>query len=126
MAPSNLAGEALWVPLGVEGGDVALHDGLLTPLAARGKLLVVALPAEGLVVLLVEALGAKVLATERAEEVLRVPGLVQGAHHSLGQEGEGEVNTIHPTAPVGAQRRPGHMLTGFPMEVLMLHVGVIL
>ncbi len=75
------------MPLSIEGRDVALHYGLLTPLAAWGKLLVVALATKCLVVLLVETLRTKVLATERAEEMLRMPGFVQSTHHSLGGEG---------------------------------------
>ena len=71
------------MPLGTEGRHVALHDGLVTALAAGGKLLVVALSAEGFAVLLMEAIGSEVLAAERAEKVLWVPGLVQGTHHPL-------------------------------------------
>lgn len=76
------------MPLGIEGRDETLHDGLVTALAARGVVVIVTLPAEGLVVLLVETVCAKLLATECAEEVLRMPSLVQGTHHSL--EGVGE------------------------------------
>lgn len=71
------------MPLGAESGDEALHDGFLATLAARGKLLIVALAAEGLAVLLVETLRAKVLATQSTEEVLLVPGLVQSTEHTL-------------------------------------------
>ena len=73
----NLAAEALGVPLGAEGGDESLHYGLLTPLAARSKLLIVALPAECLPVFLVVAFSSEIFATQRAEEVLLVPSLVQ-------------------------------------------------
>lgn len=77
------------MPLGVEGSDEALHDGLVTPLAVRSVVLVVALAAECLAVLLVETLGTKLLATQRAEEVFWVPRLVQGTHHSLHVQGQG-------------------------------------
>ena len=76
-SPSHLAAEALGVPLGAEGSDEPLHDGLVTPLAVRGKPLVVALPTEGLALLLVETLSSKVFPAESAEEVLFVPGLAQ-------------------------------------------------
>ena len=77
------------MPLGVDGSDETLHDGLVTATTARGKLLVVALPAEGLAVLLVETLRPKVLATQRAEEVFGMPRTIQGPHHTLrGERGE--------------------------------------
>ena len=81
--PPHLAGEALWMPLCIHGRDEALHDGSITPLATRSILLIIALPTKCLGVFLVESLGSKVLPTQRAEEMLRVPGLVQGTHHSL-------------------------------------------
>ena len=71
------------MPLGAEGGDETLHDGLLTPLTARGKLLVVALPTEGLAIFLVETFRAKVFPTESAEEVFLVPRLAEGAKDTL-------------------------------------------
>jgi len=77
------------MPLGIEGRDEALHDGLGAAPAARGVLLIVALTAIGLVVLLVESLTAKTLATERAEEMLWMPGFVQSTHHPL-REREGK------------------------------------
>ena len=79
------------MPLGVYGSDETLHDSLVTATTARSKLLVVALPAEGLAVLLVEPFRPKVLATQRAEEVLGMPRTIQGPHHTLrGERGEGE------------------------------------
>ena len=68
-----LAGEALRVPLSIDGSNEALHDGLVTPTTARSKLLIVALAAKGLAVFLVETLRTKVLATQRAEKVLGMP-----------------------------------------------------
>lgn len=77
------------MPLGVYGSDETLHDSLVTATTARSKLLVVALPAEGLAVLLVEPFRPKVLATQRAEEVLGMPRTIQGPHHTLrGERGE--------------------------------------
>lgn len=78
-----LAGEALWMPLGIDCSDEALHDGLVTASATRGKLLVVTLSAEGFAVFLVETFSSKVLATQSAEEVLRMPGPIQSSHHTL-------------------------------------------
>jgi hypothetical protein len=78
------------VPLGVDGGDETLHDGLVTATTAWSKLLVIALPAEGLAVFLVEPLSPKVLAAKRAEEVLRMPRTIQGPHHTLKGGGEME------------------------------------
>lgn len=60
---TNLAREAFWVPLGIDGCDEALHDGLVTATTARSKLLIVALSAECLAVFLVEPLCPKMLAT---------------------------------------------------------------
>ena len=105
---SHLAAEALRVPLGAQGCHVALHDGLVAALAAGGKLLVVALSAEGLAVLLVETLGPKVLAAEGAEEVLRVPGLVQGTHHTLRERERGEIG--------GTWIYSGTLLKGHPCD----------
>ena len=81
------------MPLGIDGSDESLHNGLVTAPAAWSKLLIVALTAEGLAILLVETLRSKVLATQRAEEVFRMPCTIQGPHHTLkggGREGEGE------------------------------------
>ena len=69
--------------MGIQCSDEPLHDGFLTPLAVGGKLLVVALPAEGFRILLMESLRSKVLSTQRAEEVLWVPRLIQCSHHTL-------------------------------------------
>ena len=71
------------MPLGIHGSDETLHNGSLTSLATRSILLVVALPTEGLPVLLMETLRTKVLTTQSAEEMLRMPSLVQCTHYSL-------------------------------------------
>ena len=64
------------MPLGINGGDEAFHDGFVTTPTAWSKLLVIALTAKGLAVLLVESLRTKVFTTQRAEEVFRMPGPV--------------------------------------------------
>ena len=71
------------MPLGIQCSDEPLHDGFLTPLAVGGKLLVVALPAEGFRILLMEPLWSKVLPTQGTEEVLWMPRLIQCSHHTL-------------------------------------------
>lgn len=79
------------MPLRIESSYEALHDGFVATLAAWGIVLVVALATEGLPVFLVEAVRTKLLAAQRAEEVLRVPGFVQGTHDPLegGEKVEG-------------------------------------
>lgn len=81
-----LAREALGVPLSIQSRDEALHDGLVTALAAWGVVLVIALPTEGLALLFMETFRTKLLSTESAEEVFWMPCLVQGTHHSLEEE----------------------------------------
>lgn len=81
--PTDLAREALGVPLGIKSSYEALHDGFVTALAARGIVLIVALATERLLVFLMESIRAKLLATQRTEEMLRVPGFFQCTHHTL-------------------------------------------
>ena len=83
---SHLAAKALWMPLGAEGGHKPFHDCPLTALTPRGKLLIVALRTVRLAVLLMETLGPKVLATQSAKEVLRMPSLAQSSHAALEEE----------------------------------------
>lgn len=71
------------MPLSIKGSDKSFHDGLVTPLAARSIVLIVALLAVCLPIFLMKALRSKLPPTEGAEKVLRVPSLVQGSHHSL-------------------------------------------
>jgi hypothetical protein len=95
LAVLYLAREALWVPLGVECSDEALHDGLVTAFATRSIVFIVALTTERLSILLMETIRAKLLTTQGAEEMLRVPCLVQGTHHPLqggGDRGHGLIS----------------------------------
>ncbi len=72
-----MADEALRMPLCVERSDVVVHDRPLTAFAARREHAEVVLATECLAVLLVESVFAELAAALRAEEVLRMPGLVQ-------------------------------------------------
>lgn len=74
------------MPLGVEGGDVVLHDGSVAATALGSEHVVVVVFAVGLAILLVEALVAEGVAALAAEEVLRVPRLVQRRHAFLSAE----------------------------------------
>ncbi len=78
-----LAREALWVPLGIESCNKAFHDGLAAALTARGVVLVVTLATVRLAVLFMETVRTKLPPAERAEEMLRMPRLVQSPHHLL-------------------------------------------
>lgn len=80
---ANLAGEALGMPLGVDGRDKALHDGFVTTSTTRSKLLIVTLATKGLSILLVKSFSAKVLTTQCAEEMLGMPRPVKSSHHTL-------------------------------------------
>lgn len=74
------ADEALGVPLAIEGRDVVLGDGTVAASALGGKQLEVIFLTEGLPILVMKAPFPKLLATLGAEEVLRVPCLVQGSY----------------------------------------------
>lgn len=71
------------MPLAVQRRYVVLHDGAVAAAALRCEHIEVVLPAVRLAVPLVEALLAELLAALGAEEVLRVPGLLQGGHAFL-------------------------------------------
>lgn len=73
------------MPLGVEGGDVVLHDGGVASATLGGEHVEVVVPAVGLAVLLVEAIVAEGVPALSTEEVLRVPRLVQRRHAFLSQ-----------------------------------------
>ena len=75
--------KAFWVPCVVQGSDKALHGGSLAAIALGSKLLIVVLPAVCLPVLFVEPLITKMLATQRTEEMLRMPCLAQCIHTML-------------------------------------------
>lgn len=71
------------MPLGVERRDVVLHDGAAAAAALGREHVKVVVLAVRLAVLLVEAVLAELLAALRAEEVLRVPRLLQRRHAFL-------------------------------------------
>lgn len=74
------------MPLRVQRRDVVLHNGAVAAIALRGKHLEVVVAAVRLAVALMESLLAELLAALGAEEVLRVPGLVQ-RRYALVQNG---------------------------------------
>lgn len=74
------------MPLGVEGRDVVLHDGGVAARTLGSKHVVVILPAVGLSVAFVEAFLAERIPALSAEEVLRMPRLVQGCYTFLQRE----------------------------------------
>lgn len=71
------------MPLTVQGGYVVLHDGSIAAAALGCEHVEVILAAIRLAVPLVEALLAELLAALGAEEVLGMPGLLQGGHAFL-------------------------------------------
>jgi len=77
------ADEAVGVPLSVEGRDVVLHDGTSAARTLGREQLEVVVLAVGLAILLVEPVLPELVAAVRAEEVLRVPGLVEGSNAFL-------------------------------------------
>ena len=74
------ADETIRMPLTIERRYVILHNGAITAAALRREHVEVVLAAVRLAVSLVEALFAELLAALSAEEVLGVPGLLQGGH----------------------------------------------
>ena len=71
------------MPCVAQGGNEALHDGPLAAVTLGGKFLIVVLPTVCLPVLLVESLISKMLATQRAKEMLRMPCFTQSIHATL-------------------------------------------
>lgn len=71
------------MPLGVEGGNVVLHDGRVAARTLGGEHVVVVLAAVRLSVAFVEALLAERVSALRAEEVFGMPRLVQRCHAFL-------------------------------------------
>lgn len=78
-----LADEAVRMPLCVQGGDVVLHDRLVAAAALRREHVEVIGPTVRFPVPLVESFFPELLAALSAEEVLRVPGLLQRRHAFL-------------------------------------------
>lgn len=78
------------MPLAVERRDVALRDGHRAALALEREQGEVVVLAVRLAVLLLEAVLAELAAAFRAEEVVRVPRLVERRHAFLLGQREGE------------------------------------
>lgn len=74
------AHETIRMPLAVQRRDVVLHDGPVAPVALGGEHVEVVVAAVRFPVALVEPILAELLAALGAEEVLRVPGLLQGRY----------------------------------------------
>lgn len=77
------ANETVRVPLSVQGGNVVFHDWAVAATALGREHVEVVVPAVRLAVPLVEAVLSELLAALGAEEVLHVPGLLQGSHTFL-------------------------------------------
>lgn len=84
LAPETYpADEAVRMPLAVERRYIVLHDSAITAAALRGEHVKVVLAAVRFTVPLVKALLAELFAALGAEEVLGMPGLLQGSHAFL-------------------------------------------
>lgn len=75
------AAEMLWVPMGAQGSDHLMADGLIAESTAWREALKVTLRAEGSSILLEEAAASQGHGTATANEVLRVPSTAQRGHH---------------------------------------------
>lgn len=79
--PTADAAEVLWVPVGAQGGNHLMSDGLIAEATSWGEALKVALGAEGSAILLEEAAASEGGGTAVTKEVLRVPRTPQRRHH---------------------------------------------
>ncbi len=84
--------KALRVPLHIKSSDVVLHDCTMAAATLGGKHIKIVLFTVHLAVLLMEAPLTERLTALGAEEVLRVPGLIQGGHTFI-QDGAVAVGT---------------------------------
>lgn len=75
--------ETVRMPLAVECGYIILHNGAITAAAFRREHVEIVLATIRLAVSLVEAVLAELLAALSAEEMLSVPGLLQGSYTFL-------------------------------------------
>lgn len=80
---TDLADEAIRVPLCVKRGDVILHNGLAAAAAFGCKHIEIIRAAVWLAIALMEPFFSELLAALRAEEVLSVPRLLQSGHAFL-------------------------------------------
>ena len=101
--------KALRMPVGTEGRDVAVHDGLAATATTGREHSIVVLPAEGFAVPLVESTLAKRLATLGTDEALRVPSLPQRSFTGLKGEG-GVLDKTTSTTTIKAPAKRGHIL----------------
>lgn len=83
---TNLADEAVRMPLRVERGDVILHDGFIAATALGREHIKVVRAAVRLAVPLMEPVFPELLAALGAEEMLRVPSLLQRSYTFLKRE----------------------------------------
>lgn len=74
------------MPLAVKRWDVVLHDSAVAASAFGRELIEVVVSAVGLSFAFMEALLSELLAALGAEEVLGMPGLLQGCYAFLQQE----------------------------------------
>lgn len=79
--PTTDAAEMLRVPVGAQGSNHLVSDGLIAEATPWREALKVAFRAEGGSVLLKEAAASQGHGTATANEVLRVPGAAQRSHH---------------------------------------------
>lgn len=77
------ADETIRMPLAVERRYIIFHNSAIATATFRREHVEIVLAAVGLAISLVEALLAELLAALSAEEVLGVPGLLQGGHAFL-------------------------------------------
>lgn len=79
--PAADAAEMFWVPVGAQGSNHFVSDGLVAEATSWGEALKVALGAEGSPILLEETAASQGGGTTTAKEVLWVPGSAQSCHH---------------------------------------------
>lgn len=82
--PTADAAEMFWVPVGAQGSNHFMSDGLVAEATTWGKALEVALGAKGSPILLEETAASQGCGTTAAKEVLRVPGFAQRSNHLAG------------------------------------------
>lgn len=79
--PAADAAEMLWMPMGAQGRNHLMSDGLVAEATSGREALEVALGAEGGSIFLEETAASQGGGTATANEVLGVPGTAQGRHH---------------------------------------------
>lgn len=79
--PAADAAEMFWVPMGAQGGNHFVSDGLVAEATTWGEALEVALGAKGSPILLEETAASQSCGTTAAKKVLGVPGSAQSSNH---------------------------------------------